>query len=168
MRNALCIGRREPLASWGWRARVLAVASLLCACSVDTVVFEQRSAATLSPQRDAGSGAGRAVFGCGIGDGSGGAAAILQRIVDSASEAGEWIRPERSCTADRDCRSALLTPACNTESTRCGPCPALPERIAYLSNLGSCLSDAIADCCADPEAEQDCVLRKCQSGCGPQ
>jgi hypothetical protein len=139
---------------------------------VDTVVYEARSIRNdTRPSETAGAGGstdGSRVFGCNIAIDSGDAPAIIQVIVDSASEASEWVRPNRSCSEDRDCRSALLTPACNTESTQCVPCAALPERIAYLGNLGSCLRAAIADCCADLEAEQDCVFRKCQSGCGPQ
>jgi|GEM_PF-6538032 len=145
------------------------VAAVMSACAVDTVVYEARSIRNdTRPIEAAGAGGGSRVFGCDVAIDSGDAPAIIQVIVNSASEAREWVRPDRSCNEDRDCRSALLTPACNAESTMCVPCAALPERIAYLANLGSCLRAAIAECCADPEAEQDCVFRKCQSSCGPQ
>jgi len=142
---------------------------------VDAVVYEAGSIRNdVRPSEMAGAGGSDGgldrprVFGCNVALGNGGAPAIVQLIVDSASEASEWIQTGRSCSEDRDCRSALLTPACNTESTVCVPCPDLPERIAYLGNLGSCLTDAVAECCADPGAEPDCVFRRCQSGCGPQ
>lgn len=148
------------------------VTAVLSACAVDTVVYEGRSIRNDTrpiETADAGGSPDRSrVVGCNVAIDSGDAPAILQVIVDSAGEAREWVRPDRNCSEDRDCRSALLTPACNAESTMCVPCAALPERIAYLTTLGSCLRAAIAECCADPEAEQDCVFRKCQSGCGPQ
>ncbi|HTU62416.1 MAG TPA: hypothetical protein VMF89_28345 [Polyangiales bacterium] len=148
------------------------VAAAWSTCAVDTVVYEARSIRNdTRPVAAAGAGGSSdasRVFGCNVAISTADAPAIIQVIVNSASEAREWVRPDRNCSEGRDCRSALLTPACNAETTRCEPCAALPERIAYLGSLGSCLREAIAACCADPEAEQDCAFRKCQSGCGPQ
>lgn len=145
----------------------LGVFLALAACSVDATVYE--ASGSRSEGATAGGFADRpAVFGCNVDIGGGGAPAIVQSIASSASEASQWIRPGRSCREDLDCRSALLTPACDVEAGLCTACPEVPERIAYLAALGECLTNAIAECCVSPAAEQDCVFRRCQSACGPQ
>lgn len=148
---------------------------MLAACSVDTVVYELQSAASEARPPSAGASAGGAganaqsplIYGCNVDAPAGGAPAIVQIIVSSASEVSEWVRTDRNCAEDRDCHAALLTPACNRETTFCQPCP-VGERALYYTGLADCLTRAITDCCANPDAERDCVFRRCQRGCGPQ
>lgn len=146
----------------------------LCGCAVDTIVYELRNDRSESPtdagQRDptdnTASDAPR-VLGCDAAN-AGGVGAIFESIVSNTQDASDWLRPGRSCEADRDCQSALLTPACNSESALCQPCPDIEARVRYNMRLARCLVEAIGRCCSDPSAPQDCVFRDCVSACGPQ
>jgi hypothetical protein len=115
----------------------------------------------------AGAGGGTMVYGCRAA-GEAGAEALFMRIVDMASEAGDWLRTDQRCTMRSDCREALLTPECDRDTAQCVPCPMIVERTLYSSRLIGCIAERVALCCADPTAQPDCVFRGCVGGCGPQ
>jgi hypothetical protein len=170
--------------TWFFGGVASALSVITSACLMDAFVYAPVTTGAAAGQGDAGpgalSGAGGTggtggamgqqepmIYGCRAA-GEGGAEAVFMRIVDMASEVGDWLLTDRTCSAQSDCRTALLTPACDVEAALCVPCPLLIDRTVYSSLLIRCLADAVARCCVDPDAPRDCVFRGCIGGCGLQ